>query len=243
MAFVKLLLRRGAAIELRRNLGNALVIAIKNGSEDIVGILLEYGEDVVEATKISIRERCGPMVRFLIRRWWPSYPTFGFPDATLEVAIQSGFTEVQLYLQDRMRFRPELCSLTESIRYGYTGMAQLFIEHGVDVNITTWHDGNTPLMEAILLGDSDIVQRLIEKGACLNPAEPPNPLIYAARKGREVAVKLLLEAGTDINWVDESGNTTADKAIRIAKSLGHQGIVQILLAQGVSAPDVEKFGA
>jgi ankyrin repeat protein len=66
----------------------------------------------------------------------------------------------------------------------------------------------TPLQYAVIMGNTQIVQLLIECGADINEGEinSTSTLLYiASSKGHLGVVKLLIENGTDINKSNNSG--------------------------------------
>ncbi|TPX66567.1 hypothetical protein SpCBS45565_g04365 [Spizellomyces sp. 'palustris'] len=79
-------------------------------------------------------------------------------------------------------------------------------------------------------GQIDVVQSLIERGACVNlcgrnSRRQGSPLREAAIAGRPDIVKALIKAGAQ---VDAQNNV----ALRLAAAKGHHGIVQVLLDTG-----------
>lgn len=72
---------------------------------------------------------------------------------------------------------------------------------------------------------------LIGKGALVNSRESRNgatPLMVAAFEGHEDVVRILLEAGADVNAKDAEGNT----ALSLATTRGHQDVIKLLKAKG-----------
>jgi ankyrin repeat protein len=71
-------------------------------------------------------------------------------------------------------------------------------------------DGRTPLMHAVLEGDTDMVRVLIERNVDLDAADRAQKwtaLHFAARDQNAVAVRLLLDAGAKVDPTDVFGNT------------------------------------
>jgi ankyrin repeat protein len=87
-----------------------------------------------------------------------------------------------------------------------TAMAELLLQHGADVNYRAPY-GDTPLIAAVQANRADIVQRLISHGADVNQgnAKSQTPLMLAGVYPR--VLRLLLDAGADVNARDQSGLT------------------------------------
>jgi ankyrin repeat protein len=82
--------------------------------------------------------------------------------------------------------------------------------------------------------DGDLVTagELIANGVPLNVFDDIGytPLHYAAREGRHAMVRLLLDAGADINAREEE--TNSNTAISVAASHGTPEMVELLLSKG-----------
>ena len=97
---------------------------------------------------------------------------------------------------------------------------EMLLAKGAKVN----QDGWTALHYAAAVGETDIVTLLINKSAELDAPSPnlTTPLMMAARSGNIYTVKVILDAGADINLVNEQGL----RAIDFAKKSGHTQIVE-----------------
>jgi len=102
----------------------------------------------------------------------------------------------------------------------------LLIKSGADINIARSSDGITPLILAAQLGNFQVVNILISKGARLNAADSnkSTALIVAAKENHENIVKQLLSVGADLNAMDNVGLT----ALKHAEKLGHRNVVQVI---------------
>lgn len=90
-----------------------------------------------------------------------------------------------------------------------------YISRGADVNHCT-HNGMSPAHVTSALGDVDSLRLLIRAGANINLCTTSSyrtPILFAARNGRSECVKLLVEAGADVNVVDRFGMTPIFVAI------------------------------
>ena len=87
-------------------------------------------------------------------------------------------------------------------------------------------NGNTPLMVAAALGQTDVVATLIDDKADVNARGRigNTALIYAVQEGHTDIVQILIEAGARVNVQNEYGNNPRDLAI----GYGKRDIVEIL---------------
>jgi ankyrin repeat protein len=93
----------------------------------------------------------------------------------------------------------------------------------------------TPLSYAVLRHNASVptVKLLLQYSADPNikPGEDEKlPLLQAAKHGKETIVKLLLDAGADIEGSDNSGQT----AVTYAAREGHTGVLHILIDRGAN---------
>ena len=114
---------------------------------------------------------------------------------------------------------------------------QLLIAYGADVNehISSWSNDwptLTPLYMASFKGLPDIVQILIENGACVDGRirNLETPLIGATCKNHIDICKILLLYGADVSASDEVNKT----ALYIATYYGHERIVKLLIENGAN---------
>ena len=89
----------------------------------------------------------------------------------------------------------------------------------------------SPLAMAAFYGSAPIIDRLLKAGADAKAVGPNGEtmLMYAARNGRPQAVKLLVEAGADVNAKERLRGTTA---LMWAVEQRHPEAVEVLLAAG-----------
>jgi uncharacterized protein len=105
--------------------------------------------------------------------------------------------------------------------------------------------GMIPLMVAAREGQVDIVQRLIEAGADVNPCctlkqcgTKVTALWFAAGEGRTDVVNLLLDAGADPNDWSGSDSDHRTYPLGAACAEGHVEAVKLLLAFGADVNPV-----
>lgn len=106
-------------------------------------------------------------------------------------------------------------------------IVRILLEAGADPNPSVWHE--TPvLVEAARNSQAEIIQALITAGANVNLGFDELPLHTAAEEGHEEVVRLLLDAGADVEGQEEDGWT----ALMEASCAGYLPIVQRLVEQG-----------
>jgi len=95
---------------------------------------------------------------------------------------------------------------------GYLSLVKQLVENDADVNKTGW----TPLHYAASGGHVSVIEFLLENSAYID-AESPNgstPLMMAAMYGSPESVKVLIQAGADLNIKNQLGLTALDFAVR-----------------------------
>ena len=110
-----------------------------------------------------------------------------------------------------------LPAVSHAIQINDLKIVKMLIEAGCDVNCgsTGKNYGNTPLMIAAWHGRDDLVEALIEAGACLNQQDANGftPLIKACLRGHPSSAKIILSQDkTDIDIRDRDGKTALDWA-------------------------------
>ncbi|WP_164522222.1 ankyrin repeat domain-containing protein [Halocella sp. SP3-1] len=114
-------------------------------------------------------------------------------------------------------------ALIETIKEGDCKIVKILLEAGAGVNIKNDH-GQTALMEAAKKGYYKIVKLLLDSAADIDlKCSKGNALVFAVDCGNSGIVKLLLEAGANVN--DYSGWD----ALRKASQKGYSEIEKLLL--------------
>uniref|UniRef100_A0A0E0NF43 Uncharacterized protein n=1 Tax=Oryza rufipogon TaxID=4529 RepID=A0A0E0NF43_ORYRU len=152
----------------------------------------------------------------------------------LHLAAGKGRLEVCRYLVEELRLDVDdadqegrtaliiatLCKHLSTVKY--------LLDHGADVNKAS-HDGRTPLHDATHLGDCGTVQLLLAKGACVDTvANCGTPLHVAASKGKDGAMKILLDHNADFNKMADGHLTPLATAI----TAGELKCVNLLIEAG-----------
>jgi ankyrin repeat protein len=112
---------------------------------------------------------------------------------------------------------------------GYLPLVKKLVANDADVNKPGW----TPLHYAATTGQVAVIDFLLENSAYID-AESPNgstPLMMAAMYGSPEAVKVLIQAGADLNLQNQLGLSALDFAVRAnrqnAKELIETGLQRL----------------
>ncbi len=95
---------------------------------------------------------------------------------------------------------------------------------------------------AVLTENSEALRQHIAAGTNINEKDPfggSSPLISAALFGKTEQVKILIDAGADINFQNNDGST----ALHIASFFCRPDIVRILIDKGADKTIKNKYGA
>jgi cytohesin len=130
-------------------------------------------------------------------------------------------------------------ALHVAARLGYTDMARVLLDNGVDPNITD-ERSRTPLHVAVSEGHRDIAQLLLGAGADVGARDRPGntPLHDAAASGNIGTIEVLLAAGADINARDDRGRTPLHEAAR----KGRTEAAAYLIQAGAQANLIDSLG-
>jgi hypothetical protein len=115
------------------------------------------------------------------------------------------------------------------------------IQRGVDVNQRAGGTGTTALQSAAAYNRTEVMRILLEHGADPDRGDSENnmPLHTASYWGNVAAVRLLLDAGANVDPIESRFGSTPlmDAALK-----GHRDIVQLLLAAGAEPTRRESAG-
>ncbi len=96
-------------------------------------------------------------------------------------------------------------ALVYAVGAGYPAVVKILIEAGADVNVV---DGTgTALCEAAYKGFTVIVAMLLKAGADVNLGYPLHASLACPIEGNETCVFMLIQAGADIDKLDDGGRT------------------------------------
>lgn len=150
-------------------------------------------------------------------------------------SIMNGHTKcVEIFLANNVQIEAsqegDPIPLSLACHYGHEDIAMMLIGRGANV-IACNADGLEPLHITCREGHTRLAKTLTTRGARLDQEDKYmcwTPIFYAASEGHVECVKILLEAGCNVNVVDELGKTP----IYYAASEGHADCVELLVEAG-----------
>ena len=141
-----------------------------------------------------------------------------------------GFGQAPQVGQEVRLLPPAGYVIEELATKGQTGLLEVLIEQGYDVNATRG-DGGTALMGAAMNNHVETSTLLIEKGADLNMQTTDTgvtALLLAVIPGHVETVELLMKHGADPELLTKEGAN----ALMYAADEGHMKVVKTLLKHG-----------
>ncbi|KAJ3112420.1 hypothetical protein HDU96_004563 [Phlyctochytrium bullatum] len=134
--------------------------------------------------------------------------------------------------------------LSVAAAYGSCECVCALLDAGAEVDARN-DFGTTALAFACAEGSdvSDRISLLIKRGASVNPPsrDKSSPLIEAARSQNLDAIKTLLKAGADVDWVDRKGETALHYAIQ-DKTPNGMAVCRLLLDAGADPKIADDHG-
>ncbi len=130
--------------------------------------------------------------------------------------------------------------LATAIEGGYVDIVRLLISHGLNLNEPLNRFGEMPISRAITEGQNEVVQEMIHAGIDLNKSDNTGcPPLFAASISNLKALKLLLDAGVDVNVKNQNGRTAMIEAA-VSNRLDS---LEILLAAGSKLEERDTRGS
>ena len=240
---VRILLNAGAKVNANNPkcyLGSALCAASYSGHEEVVRILLDAGANSNEDNTVEEAARGGSVA--IVQLLLHAGANFNTRSSALHGAIKHlGILKMLLDagVDVDARGRFDSTPLQVAVYYGLDATVRELIAAGADVNACTGQWGSA-LMTAYTEGHSTIMQMLLHAGALLQESEDPgtDSILYkAAQCGHENALKMLLDAGADVNAQgDRYGH-----ALQAASAYNHEATVRLLLQSGADVNAQGKY--
>ena len=233
-----LLLHFGAKPNIQANDGHtALHQASRFGYHECVDLLLrnnvnpniqnQYGNTALHEHVIAIHHQC---VSLLLQH--NGDPNVLNENGISPLMVASGIGHlkcVKLLLQNNaepnIRSQHGITALMVATVKGYYGIIELLLKSNADPNIFVQGEGALDI--ACLSGSASIVSLLIDHDAVIERREGKSLLIAPIQKSDYDTVKILIEAGIDVNVQDEY-----DGPLLLASASGNKAMVQLLLGAG-----------
>ncbi|HLJ51507.1 MAG TPA: ankyrin repeat domain-containing protein [Bryobacteraceae bacterium] len=244
-----------------------LMQAAAFGSVDAMRLLIEAGADVnaenaFDATALMWAVNDINKVRLLLGKGADVNAKSKLGRTALHMASAdgSGTGVVRLLLEKgAVANARDAQQSTPLIEAANSETAKLLIDKGADVNAKTV-DGTTPLMNAVggpgTYGDVSWIKMLLDKGADVNAASKApssitvkngpidlgamTPLMLAVAFDSREAVKVLLDAGANVNAKDMRGMTPV--MLAIASDHNDPEVVKLLVSHGANLKVKSKVG-
>ena len=222
-----------------------ILIAVREGHEDVVRLLLTHGGDVnaksddgLTALMHASHNGYGKVVQVLLDHGADTNAKSYDGSTALTFASQSGYEKVvQALINQGANINFKLyggsTALMIASKSGNEKIMQVLLDHGADINVKSY-DGFTALMHASQRGHKKVVRLLLKHGANVNAKseyDGMTALMEASSYGREKVVQLLLTHGADVNIKNEDDHT----AMMIASAYGYENLVQLLLDYGATS--------
>jgi ankyrin repeat protein len=198
--------------------GNALTAAAYDGTLDMVKMLLDSGADIKSPNGWALQTAAGE----------------GHEEVVKELLARGADVNAH---SDNPNF-PQGTALQAACEAGRKDIAKLLLENKADPNVGGG-DYTCPIIAAARKGEADILELLVEYKAKVDVFGGPDsstPLINAAMFLPTKYLKLLLDAGANINLADPDGDT----ALIMTSLRGDSESVEFLLKNGADAMAVSK---
>lgn len=193
--------------------GNALTAAAFDGTMEIVSMLLDAKADLNSpngyALQTAAAEGHVEIVRLLLEK---------------EADVNASTTH---------RRMPQGTALQAAVEAGNLEIVEILLDHHADPDLGSGLF-TCPIIAAARKGEGLILERLVQSKAAVDVFGGPDrstPLINAAACLPKSYLRLLIDAGADINLPNSDGDT----ALMVAALAGDAESVQFLLDQGGSA--------
>lgn len=213
---IRLLLERGINPNTKYANRHLLLIAIRNGNDDLVNLLLEHGADPNASETIE-----NPMNEN------------EEPETTTTTAVEEAIRMGNFNLVTRLLSNPDVVYTINELHFDIFKFGQNNYDNH---NFLVMYDTLLPLLViAIGINSQELFDLCIQRGADVN-MELDNgltPLFIAARHGRLEMVQQLLEHGADPLFQTEDGYTLG----YFAQASGNQALIDYLIEQGVPFPE------
>lgn len=233
LEILKMLLDSGAALN-----SNSLYSAAENGYLPIVQELVKRGvklDDEGDIALVAAAENGHfDVVKWLLVNGVTLKPMVNASRAPLLLAVKNGHEDIVAELLDR---GAQIDIVTDNkstllhiaVKNQHLTVVAKLLKYGkIDINQSN-ESGLTPLKEALVSGNLDMVKMLLDHGAKIESID----ISFAAKGGQLSVLEELIARGV-------SATESGDAALEIAAENGHLDIIKWLLNKGVSLPSPAK---
>jgi ankyrin repeat protein len=256
---VKMLIESGSNLDIQDYYGKtALMLSVEYGNYDICKMLIESGSNINICDlekRSSLMIACEyfheNIIQLLLENGAnPDLSTDDGKTALLFVTEKESEEMVSLILS-YSRNKKELINkhyeenrnpLTMSQFHQKNNILKIFIDNGADVNVKNIY-GFTPLIQACLQRDLEIVLKLIQTGVDINMKSDSglNSLMTASINGNEDIVKTLIDKHADVYTINDFGYTP----LMFAVENNNEKVVELLLpfSENINEQNDDKYTA
>ncbi len=209
----ELLIQLGADVNIKQEDGGTpLHFAMFLGRFELTELLLKEGAD------LNAKNLRGDIPASGLKAPWAftRFLTNMFDIKLEQKEVEAGRAKIEEMLNGKPSPKPQVAAdgVWEAVFGGDLDVVKQAIDGGMDVNARNPQFGEPMLSTAALMGHTEIMTFLLEKGADINVrnGDGNTPLHAAAFLGRADAVELLLEHGVDANVRNNGGGSAIESA-------------------------------
>ena len=220
-----------------------LSLSVKENKNEITKLLLEANanpnlrdEKFITPLMLAVCNQNSEIVKLLIKNNADINANTQHETMLVKATRCSNAEIVQILLDSGIdyekRIRTKLISprpVVEALKVKKFDIADVLLNFNFDINEGSYNGNLSPLCFFSQNGETEAVSYLIKKKANLNHLAQLNytPLMFAATENRIEVVKLLIDAGADVNIVSKDDNEST--ALSLAREKKHEEIIKLLL--------------
>lgn len=222
LEIISILLAWGADLNIAGEDDTPLSIAVKYNKPEMIKLLLSHDADV------NIQDKYGRTPLYCAVAWGHQNCLKILLEAKADPNVQNKNGETPLH---KACYSGDLACVQDLLSYGANvnaedkngetplfevtskKIAQLLIDSGAEIDGIKSSSGATPLHNAVLRENIEVIQFLIDSGVDVSARINSKSLIIAARRGNVDVVRILIDSGADINIKNKYGGTPLGSAV------------------------------